>query len=216
MQYRHPMHVLLLTRTTPSSVWNVAPTGQTWTQGGFAHWLHSFGTKKLRRIDRSAAESGTPSGFVSTVFTIASPFRLMMYRSTQVRGKKGSLGTSVSVLQASTHRVQPMHLSTETPKPYHFPFRGASFASTFAGRIWKTPPIALPETRNARTSLRNFRLLFTLPPPANADNDIASTRTSPRVWTGRPSARSWPTCPSRPWHGTSRRTPGSAASWALR
>src|SRR3989304_715158 len=50
MQYRQPMQVLSFTSTTPSSVENVAPTGQTWTHGGCAHWLHSFGTKKLRKM----------------------------------------------------------------------------------------------------------------------------------------------------------------------
>jgi hypothetical protein len=47
--------------------------------------LHSFGTKKVLKTSRSDADSGTPSGFVSTAFTITSPSFRMMYRSTQVR-----------------------------------------------------------------------------------------------------------------------------------
>src|SRR5512139_3157818 len=98
MQYRHPMHVFSLTRTTPSSVWKVAPTGQTWTQGGSAHWLHSFGTKKLRRIDLSSARSGAGSARGWMVFTVVAPLCRRAYRSTQVRKKNGSFGTLFSVL----------------------------------------------------------------------------------------------------------------------
>src|SRR3989338_1944736 len=58
MQYLHPMQRLESTRTTPSSVAKVAPTGQTWTHGGFSHWLQSFGTKKLLRTSLSS-----PPGF---------------------------------------------------------------------------------------------------------------------------------------------------------
>src|SRR4030066_475324 len=120
MQYRQPMHVFSLTRTTPSSVRKVAPTGQTCTQGGFAHWLHSFGTKKERRIDLSEAVSGAGSWFGPIALTVVTPFFRVMYRSTHVRKKNGSLGTLFSVLHASMQRAQPMHLSTETPNPYHF------------------------------------------------------------------------------------------------
>ena len=35
------------TSTTPSGLSKVAPTGQTWTQGEWAQWLQSFGTKKF-------------------------------------------------------------------------------------------------------------------------------------------------------------------------
>src|SRR5512139_2849201 len=142
MQYRHPMHVLALTRTTPSSVWNVAPTGHTWTQGGSAHWLHSFGTKKLRRIDLSSAPSGAGSAPGWMVFTAVAPFFRMTYRSTQVRKKYGSRGTLFSVLHASMQRPHPMHLSTETPYPYHFPVRTVSFACAVPGRSLRIDPAA--------------------------------------------------------------------------
>src|SRR5512143_1770888 len=196
MQYRHPMHVFSFTRTTPSFVWNVAPTGQTWTQGGLAHWLHSFGTKKERRIDLSAVV----------------PFFLVMYRSTHVRKKNGSRGTLFSFLHASMQRAQPMHLSTDTPNPYHFcPFGGASRASAFEGRIFRIPPIAPPERRTERKPLRNVLRPFTVPPPANGDNGIASRRTSRRARPCRSSGRSSPACPSRLSRGISRRTRGPGA-----
>ena len=49
------------TSTTPSGDSNVAPTGQTCTQGEWAQWLQSFGTKKF--FDPSPARylSGKPS-----------------------------------------------------------------------------------------------------------------------------------------------------------
>src|SRR5512135_3308349 len=164
MQYRHPMHVFSLTRTTPSPVWKVAPTGHTWTQGGFAHWLHSFGTKKERRIVLSDAASGVASSPGAIALTVVWPFFRMMYRSTQVRTKNGSLGTLFSFLQASMHRAQPMHLSTETPNPYHFcPFGGASRASAVEGSIFRIPPIVPPERRTVRKPLRNVLRPFTVP-----------------------------------------------------
>src|SRR5512135_2565184 len=220
MQYRHPMHVFSFTRTTPSFVWNVAPTGQTWTQGGLAHWLQSFGTKKERRIDLSDAISGDGSRFGSIALTTVVPFFLVMYRSTHVRKKNGSRGTLFSFLHASMQRAQPMHLSTETPNPYHFcPFGGASRASAFEGRIFRIPPIAPPERRTERKPLRNVLRPFTVPPPANGDNGIASRRTSRRARPCRSSGRtsptsprrSSPTSPSRPSRGISRRTRGSGA-----
>src|SRR4030042_1331637 len=152
MQYRHPMQVFSFTRTTPSFVWNVAPTGQTWTEGGLAHWLHSFGTKKERRIDLSEAVAGDGSAFGSIVLTVVVPFFLLMYPSTPV-----------------------------------------------------------PERRTAKNPLRKLLRPFTVPPPANGDNGIASRRTSRRARPGRSSARSSPSCPSRPCGGISRRTRGSAA-----
>src|SRR5512143_3781138 len=212
MQYRQPMHVLSFTRTTPSFVWNVAPTGQTWTQGGLAHWLHSFGTKKERRIDLSDAISGDGSTFGSIALTVVVPFFLVTYCSTHVRKKNGSRGTLFSVLHASMQRAQPMHLSTETPNPYHFcPFGGASRASAFEGASFRIPPIAPPERRTERKPLRNVLRPFTVPPPANGDNGIASRRTSRRARPCRSSGSSSPACPSRLSRGISRRTRGPGA-----
>jgi len=84
MQYRHPMQVLSLTSTTPSSVEKVAPTGQTCTHGGWAHWLQSFGTKKLRKMGRDGISSSGASP-VWMLVTTASPVLGIMYLSTQVR-----------------------------------------------------------------------------------------------------------------------------------
>src|SRR5512135_1479907 len=214
MQYRHPMHVFSLTRTTPSPVWKVAPTGHTWTQGGFAHWLHSFGTKKERRIVLSDAASGVASSPGAIALTVVWPFFRMMYRSTQVRTKNGSLGTLFSFLQASMHRAQPMHLSTETPYPYHLPVLATSLACAVEGKSLRTPSIAPPERRTAKNPLRKLLRPFTVPPPGNGDNGIASRRTSRRARPCRSSGRSPPASPSRPCRGTSRRTPASGASTA--
>src|SRR3972149_2344667 len=118
MQYRHPMQRLASTRTTPALVGKVAPTGQTWTQGGCAHWLHSLGTKKVLRTSRSS--SGAIRAFLPGTLmlsTVASPSLVITYGSTQVRKKDGSFGTSFSALQASTQRLQPMHLSISIPMP---------------------------------------------------------------------------------------------------
>ncbi len=65
----------------------------------------------LRRLPAS------PSALTLMLSTATSPSFLITYRSIQVRKKKGSAGTSFSALQASTHRLQPMHLSTSTPIP---------------------------------------------------------------------------------------------------
>src|SRR3990172_2125869 len=118
MQYRQPMHRSLSMRTTPSSVAKVAPTGQTWTHGGFAQLLQSLGTKKLRMTSRSSG--ATSGGFLLgalTLSTSTSPFLLMSYRSIQVRKKNDSRGTSFSPFHPSTHPLQPMHLSTSMPMP---------------------------------------------------------------------------------------------------
>ncbi len=48
------------TRTAPSGLSNVAPTGQTCVHGECAHWLHSFGTKKLFALSPGAYFSGKP------------------------------------------------------------------------------------------------------------------------------------------------------------
>src|SRR3972149_1730378 len=108
MQYRHPIQRLASTRTTPSSVENVAPTGQTWTHGGFWHWLQSLGTKKLLRISASSVCSLDLPCRVSMLSTTTLPSFFMMYRSTHVRQKNGSFGTLFSVLQASMHKPHPM------------------------------------------------------------------------------------------------------------
>src|SRR4030067_2188579 len=113
MQYLHPIQRFSSTRTTPSSVLKVAPTGQTWTQGGLAHWLQSFGTKKLLRISFSGTVSAPVS--LAMFWTITVPSFLITYFSTQVRKKNGSWGTSFSILQASTHLPHPMHLSISIP-----------------------------------------------------------------------------------------------------
>ena len=79
------MQVLSFTSTTPSRVWKVAPTGQTWTQGGRSHWLHNFGTKKERRIPFVEGASSSGVSPMWMFVTIASPSFGIMYRSTQVR-----------------------------------------------------------------------------------------------------------------------------------
>src|SRR3990172_6121239 len=113
------MHRFASTRTTPSCVEKVAPTGHTWTQGGLAHWLHNLGTKKLRRTSPSSwPPSLAPLLFTLRLSTLASPFLVITYRSIQVRKKKGSRGTAFSALQASTQRLHPMHLSISIPMPY--------------------------------------------------------------------------------------------------
>src|SRR5574341_655448 len=112
MQYRQPMHRLRSTRTTPSFVENVAPTGHTWTQGGLAHWLHSLGTKKLLRTSSSSCIISFDALVLMLMLcTTASRSFVITYRSIQVRKKNGSRGTLFSALHASTHRLQPMHLS---------------------------------------------------------------------------------------------------------
>ena len=154
------------------------------------------------------------SAFGSIVLTVVSPFFRMMYRSTHVRKKNGWRGTLFSVLHASMQRAQPMHLSTETPNPYHFPSWRASFAYAFEGRTFRIPPIAPPERRTERKPLRNVLRSFTVPPPANGDNGIASRRISRRAGPGRSSERASPSCPSRPCRGISHRIRGSAA-WSV-
>src|SRR3990167_7305746 len=112
------MHRFASTRITPSFVEKVAPTGQTWTQGGLAHWLHSLGTKKLRSTSRSSCVVSRAVLLLTLMpSTVTSRFLVITYRSTQVRKKKGSGGTLFSALQASTHRLQPMHLSISMPIP---------------------------------------------------------------------------------------------------
>src|SRR3990172_1670368 len=106
MQYRQPMHRLLLTRTTPSSVLYVADTGHTWTHGALSPWLQSFGTKKLLaplilRYLMLAASDPKPWIPPSGESTYVSPFSSTTYRSTHVRLNSGSSGTSFSCLQAS-------------------------------------------------------------------------------------------------------------------
>jgi len=113
--------------------------------------------------------------------TIVWPFFRVMYRSTQVRTKNGSFGTLFSFLQASMHRAQPMHLSTETPYPYHFPVLATSLPYAFGGMSLRTPSIAPPERRTAKNPLRKLLRPFTVPPPGNGDNGIASRRTSRRA-----------------------------------
>src|SRR3970282_1712001 len=112
------MHRSLSMRTTPSSVEKVACTGQTWTHGGFAHWLHSFGTKQVAMTSGSSCTGGFDLLPLTLMLsTTTSPSFLITYRSTQVLKKNGSCGTSFSALQASTHRLQPMHLSISIPMP---------------------------------------------------------------------------------------------------
>src|SRR3990172_7004839 len=106
------MHLFASTRTTPSCVEKVAPTGHTWTQGGLAHWLHNLGTKKLRTTSPSSCLICRELLLLTLMLsTTGSPSLVMSYRSIQVRKKKGSRGTAFSALQASTQRLQPMHLS---------------------------------------------------------------------------------------------------------
>ena len=62
MQYPQPMHQVRSTSTTPSGAWYVAPTGHTWTQGGFSHWLQSLGTKNAFSMS-SFLMSLSPSSF---------------------------------------------------------------------------------------------------------------------------------------------------------
>src|SRR3990172_3639458 len=117
--------------------------------------------------------------------TSASPSFGIMYRSTQVREKNGSFGTSFSALHATTQRAQPMHLSTDAPNPHSFP-AGSSFACPHAGRIRKNPPRTPPDrAREERSFLRNDRRSI-IPPPAGGDNGIASRRISPRGLPDRP------------------------------
>src|SRR3972149_7302402 len=96
----------LSTKTTPSVVENVAPTGQTWTHGGLMHWLHSLGTKKVRMTSRPSC--GVPLAalpLTSMLSTITSPSRVITYRSTQVLQKNGSAGPPVSAPPAQTDRA---------------------------------------------------------------------------------------------------------------
>ena len=73
-----------------------APTGQTWTQGGFSHWLQSFGTKNALSISSGLGDAGpaspwsmigemkpslAPLGESASIF----PSLVTTYRSTQVR-----------------------------------------------------------------------------------------------------------------------------------
>src|SRR5512135_2295659 len=121
MQYPQPIHHVLSTRTTPSGTWKVAPTGQTCTQGGFSHWLQSFGTKNplsmssflmssYPSIPRSIFEVVNPSlapiGESACVF----PSFVITYRSTHVRVTLASYGISFSSLHALTHIPHPTHL----------------------------------------------------------------------------------------------------------
>jgi len=73
------------TSTTPSSVAKVAPTGQTWTQGGFAQWLQSFGTKKLLRTFFSFSGEDRSGTALTIAETSTEPSVRITYRSTQVR-----------------------------------------------------------------------------------------------------------------------------------
>src|SRR3990172_551003 len=98
------MQRLESTKTTPSSVAKVAPTGQTCTHGGCSHWLQSLGTKKLLRMSASLVFCLPFSLPVSMLSTTTLPSFLITYRSTHVRQKKGSAGTLFSFLHASMHR----------------------------------------------------------------------------------------------------------------
>ncbi len=66
------------TSTTPSRVVNVAPTGQTWTHGGLAQWLHSFGTKNVRRSPASVSGAGKPSMPPLGLSTVTAPSASMV------------------------------------------------------------------------------------------------------------------------------------------
>src|ERR1019366_5966949 len=107
-QYRQPRQYFLSTRTTPSGLINVAPTGQTWVQGESAQWLQSLGTKKFFPPSSWAGGNPSlpPSGESTCGFSMSDS--VTWYRSTQVR--KYPSDTSFSVWHARTQFPQPMHL----------------------------------------------------------------------------------------------------------
>src|SRR6266508_4909810 len=118
MQYRQPMHRLESMSTTPSSVAKVAPTGQTWTHGGCTQWLQSLGTKNVLSTSGSSCDDSFEAFPLTLMLsTTTSPSFLITYRSIHVRKKNASCVTSFSALHASTHRLQPMHLSISMPMP---------------------------------------------------------------------------------------------------
>lgn len=93
MHMRQPMHRSWSMSVTPSGVVHVAPTGQTFTHGGFWQCMHGVGMNRVPSIGGETEES---SGFISPTSLLSS----CSYTSIHCIGS----GTKWPELQASVHR----------------------------------------------------------------------------------------------------------------